>query len=148
MSLRNKREPIVDMNEIANRMNLPALENPSTPEAYAQPHYRQGNKVDQTIKTVDEFKALPTTEIDDIINAAEQELNALKVDAQLIRDQYVQKVEELKRNIKRIMAGCVLAHETMNELRKQVEALDNPQATPQVEAASQPVSDKWIEINK
>lgn len=123
-----RQAPVINMDEIAKRMKFPSeiATAGAGPEVYAQPRHRTENKVEQTIKTVDEFKALPTAEIDDVINAAKQELAALEKDAQEIRDDYIRKTDELKRNIKRIMAGCVLAHETMNELRKQVSALDNP----------------------
>ena len=124
--------PILDMNELAERMKVPPLEHPL--DTYAPPKAKTERLAEMAVKTVETFGALPTTELDEIIRAAEAEINALKIEGQQIRDDYVRRTETLTANIRRMMDGCVLARKTLDALRGQVQALDAPTVAPAVEA--------------
>lgn len=128
-----RRAPILDMNELANRMQVPPLEQSS--DTYA-PKERQEKLVQMVVRTVETFGALPTTEIDEVLRAAESEIAALKAEAQEIRDTYVNRTQVLVADIKRMTEGCALARKTLDTLRTQVQALDAaPPAQPVLPAA-------------
>jgi hypothetical protein len=90
------------------------------PVAYAPPQYRPDAIVEQVVK----FGDLPTKELDDIIAAAENEIAALKSDAQAIRDMYSKHTERVVVDVKRLQGEVKLAMTLMSELRKQCGLLD------------------------
>ena len=126
-------EPILDMNQMADRMGVPPLD--EGPEAYAPPKAQKDKLMEMAVRTVETFGALPTAKLDEIIKAAEAEITSLKAEAQQIRDDYVRRTELLTADIKRMMDGCVLARKTLDSLRTQVQALDLP-AEPVVPAVT------------
>lgn len=79
---------------------------------------------DQVIEHVAKFTELPTNELDEMVNAAEDEIRTLKAEAQHIRDVYQKYTNKLTEDIKRLREGVKLSMETMQTLRDQCVALD------------------------
>lgn len=108
--------PAVDFNALAADIAA----HPAEVRAFAPPAHRQDAIVEQVVK----FGDLPTKELDDIIAAAENEIQALKSDAQAIRDMYSKHTERVVVDVKRLQGEVKLAMNLMAELRKHCGLLD------------------------
>ena len=111
--------PPIDLNRLANEI----AKKPPEVVAYAPPSQRP-DAIDRTIEQVHMFGDLPTKELDDIILAAENEIAALKADAQAIRDMYVKHTERVVNDVKRLQSEVKLSMQLMHELRTQCGLLD------------------------
>lgn len=111
MSFRRRNEPILDMNK------RPPEEGPDN---YAPPAIREESVFDQ----IKSFGELPTRELDEIVSAAEDEIAALKREAQDLRDMYVRNSVRIASGIRRLQKGVKLSMETMHTLRTQCSNLD------------------------
>ena len=99
--------PSIDLNRLANEI----AKKPSEVVAYAPPSQRP-DAIDRTIEQVHMFGDLPTKELDDIILAAENEIAALKADAQAIRDMYVKHTERVVNDVQRLSERSQTFHAT------------------------------------
>jgi len=95
---------------------------------YAPPAQRMENLRDLAVRTIDSFGELPTTELDEVIRKAKEEIADLEARAQTIRDDYVRRTDDVKARITRLTTGCLLAKETMDKLREQIEVIDESPA--------------------
>ena len=127
------------MNKIDMKQLVKEVRQPDTgPDVYAPPAHRDDVVVAVT-KQITSFGALPTKEIDVIIEAAEAEVALLKTEAQKVRDRYIQDIEQLRANTARFLRGVKLSMDTMQTLREQCEQLDGPvpaKSTPPLPAPS------------
>lgn len=129
-----RREPVVDFKELGRRIDA---EHPQPDEghaAYAPPAMRQATEAhvcDTVVRTIETFGALPTSEIDEVIKAAEDEIAALKKEAQIVRDDYVRRTDDLAERTRKLTQGCKLAREALMKLREDVVALHEPKPKPE-----------------
>ena len=109
----------VDFTQLAKEISQrPAA--PGGSVAYAPPKHRPDAIVEQVLQ----FGDLPTKELDDIIAAAENEIAALKADAQAIRDMYSKHTQRVVADVKHLQSEVKLSMNLMKELRKQCGLLD------------------------
>jgi len=124
--------PAVDMDKLAKAIKEDVRDPPPLNDPYApkRPAPRPEDLPDMAVRVIATFGALPKSELDELISAAEEQIGDLKKEAQEIRDQYVRRTDALSKEIKRLTAGCTLARDTLGQLRKQVAELDAPELTP------------------
>lgn len=72
------------------------------------------------------FKDLPTRELDEIVEAAGKEYEALKMECQQIRNAYIYYTELVAKRVQLLREGMRLSMETMKQLRDQCEELNEP----------------------
>lgn len=114
----------VSLVELSEKIHL---DRKSNPVDYAPPPFRE----DPAILHVKTFGELPTKELDEIMNAVEAEIEALKKEAQAVRDMYMKHTTRITSSIQRLQEGVKLSMETMGSLRAQCLKLDNGD-TPEV----------------
>lgn len=124
---RSSYKPVVDLKSLARDLHPsptttddPHDAIPPEARAYAPPSQRPDMVVEQVLR----FGDLPTKELDDIIAAAEGEIAALKVDAQVIRDAYVKHTTRVVEDVKRLQSEIKLSMDLMHALRQQCNLLD------------------------
>ena len=88
---------------------------------------RQSDDIDRAVRVITSFSALPTKEIDDTIFQLEEELSAIKADAQRVRNAYVEVTDRLMRYIERQKAVNKIAVTAFAAMRDQCAALDQPE---------------------
>lgn len=110
--------PRIDMNALAQELS-------KGPEAYAPPALRE-----PVIEQVQNFGELPTKEIDEMISSLEDEIAALKREAQGIRDIYMQNVTRITSDIRRLAEGVRFSMEAMNTLRTKCKTIDTVDGSP------------------
>jgi len=119
----SRSEPVVNMNTLARQISKDYPNGANGPLAYAPPAVRDRQE-EPVADQVKSFGELPTTELDEIVAAAEAEVAALKADAQTIRDLYVKHTSRVARDIDRLREGIKISMTTLQTLREQVVALD------------------------
>src|SRR5262245_10797886 len=100
------QEPALNMAELAKQIeqNYPH-NNPYAPPAVREAREDREEKV---LAQVQKFGDLPTQELDNIVTAAEQELAALKADAQAVRDLYQKHTTRIRADLLRLREGMKL----------------------------------------
>ena len=88
---------------------------------------RQSEDIDRAVRVITSFSALPTKDIDDTIFQLEEELSAIKADAQRVRNAYVEVTDRLMRYIERQKAVNKIAVTAFAAMRDQCAALDQPE---------------------
>jgi hypothetical protein len=114
------------------KMPLPPGEPPVIrrgPEEFAPKRREESHEVseadvERAVRTIESFTALPTTEVDKLIAEAEEELSAIKIEAQDIRDEYVSRIDALSNRTLRLKSVVRFSGETLSSLRRQIETLD------------------------
>lgn len=99
----------------------------SGPAAYAPPEVRNRDDQQMLIKQVEKFGSLPTQELDEMIAQVEREIEAIKRDAQVIRDTYLKYTTHLTERIKRLQDSVKLSSQTLATLRDQSIMLNPPE---------------------
>lgn len=80
----------------------------------------------EVLHVVKTFGELPTKEIDDLIEAAENEIAELKREAQGVRNLYTEYTTRITEDIKRLQLGVAASLKTMQELREHCAKLNEP----------------------
>lgn len=106
--------------------------------AYAPPAIRSENVIEIPVKEVE----TTTAEIEEIIRAAKDEIAELERNALVVRNLYVEHTKRISAHIKRLRAGVKLSMQTMEQLRSQCVALDEPTAQ-ELEAGIADIASKF-----
>ena len=120
------RRPLGPVNDFAPTQNQLVRRRPER----AQP------SVDEAVRVIHSFAALPTKQIDDAIAAAEDNLADLKMAAQKIRNAYVGVTDDLLALIAKQQQLHKLAADAFGALEKNCAAVDQP--TPIVQEPAAP----------
>lgn len=91
------------------------------------PKRNQVEDIDRAVRTIATFAALPTKEIDDTVQALEEELADIKADAQRVRNAYVEVTDRLLKHMERQKAVHQIARTAFAAMRDQCTALDQPE---------------------
>lgn len=125
MSFKRQRDHVIDMHRIAQEIGEEVDEITGRgPDEYAPPALRDRMAENVAVQQVTSFGALPTRELDELVSAAEDEIVALKREAQVVRDLYVKHTSRIAADIKRLQEGVKLSMRTMEKLREQCSQLD------------------------
>jgi hypothetical protein len=113
-----------NMKDLAQQIGKELAQQIDKPEPidYAPPAIRNPGGVpgdEPAVRQIATFGELPTKEIDEIIAAAEAEVEELKRTAQLVRSMYVRCTDRITADVKRLREGVRLSMETMQALREQ-----------------------------
>lgn len=131
----NRKEPVLDMRQLAKDLGEEVESVNSRPEDYAPRAYRDHFVQDAAIQHVTSFGGLPTSEIDEVLKAAKSEVARLEEECQAVRDIYVKHTTRIIEDIKRLQEGVKLSMQTMENLRAQCLQLDQP---PSIQPAGEP----------
>jgi hypothetical protein len=142
MNFRNRKEPAlprvasmpgVDMAELERQIeNERAAQLAAADEAanaiseFAPPDVRRQTVPHEgpIIQHVSRFAELPTAEIDEVLRAAREEIEALEKKAQMVRDLYIRATNQISADVRRLREGVRLSMETMEQLRGHCQGLN------------------------
>jgi hypothetical protein len=113
------------MNKVGLHRLEPRIDKPREPIDFAPPAIRNGVAGDEpAIHQITSFGELPTKEIDEIISAAEAEVEELKRTAQMVRNMYTKCTNRIAADVRRLREGVRLSMQTMETLREQCTKLN------------------------
>lgn len=126
-----RQEPpdVYTQHKAAQLQGIPQLQGISQPTRYPP--------TAEVLHVVKTFGELPTKEIDDLIEAAENEIAELKREAQGVRNLYTEYTTRITEDIKRLQTGVAASLKTMQELREHCAKLNEP-----LQLTAEPVTDE------
>ncbi len=138
MSIARRKEPAmahpVNMSDLARQIDQEQEAEAgvaATLAAYAPPEVRNAVPNEEpVVRHITKFAELPTKEIDEVVKAAKEEIEALEAYAQKVRDLYVTATDRINSDIKRLREGVRLSMETMQQLRDHCSALNEEPKLP------------------
>src|SRR5262245_9647908 len=96
------------------------------PDQYLPPHRRTQELGELTVSGVKSFAELPTSQIDNLIEAVEIRLTKIKEKAEAIKADYKRRTDELTSEINRLNEACVKSENKLGELHSQLDELYQP----------------------